>query len=588
MSLTSTPKIPAVDPNTSNKKEFGNTSLTSTSTVGEDNQLTRKPANATATARSDSPTVLWSIEDGVRPSTITAANNNNQQQGNSFSPTNLFGSPSSNSNTGGGGGFLNLPLPSTLMALKQKQAAAIATHNSIASRNAQQNNILKSSLDQSQPLLPLRAFLASRNQNSSISKTLAATSVNSFQSRFDSSNKTIPYFSRQNIENICVNLRIETIEEFCCFPAAKISEASAVQIVFSNDNIRRKSPQATSTNPSNSTSNEKNDPTSPKIVTKHQTPMVDPVVSFLAVSDAHRELKRVGARIDWARRLRPIYDKYCPARIPQLPMLLQAYNGEEESLWRSVREKYEHDYAVAAALLEVQSDHEVNNNNHSADGNENNNNENNASMEQMRNQLQQQQQTITMLQQMYAQSQDDLRSLAHEYNEAIAGLTDRAEKAEAEVGKLRLVNVEQLEWIKVLEQRLSSVNNSNANNNNNQGSSSVNLSSPLAAKILNSPQMIYQQQQQQQYMSSPFNNNNNAAASVRSSSPSNNNAGSIAAMNVQKVNVEIRHYLRNKLTDFYAKYDPSRVPEVDAVLEQWKGKEVELDRLLETPPAGRY
>lgn len=263
-----------------------------------------------------------------------------------------------------------------------------------------------------------------------------------------------------------------------------------------------------------------------------------------------------------------------------------------------MREKYEHEFAVAAALLEVQTQHDVQSRRIGRDGhdgahddeqlqqqhfNKNKNlNENpSRAIEQLESKIREQNQTIAILQQMFAQSQDDLRSLAHEYNEGTASLNERAEKAEAEMGKLRLVNVEQLEWIRVLEQRLAAATggggvgaggvviagntfNNICNNNNQRNSRTPSLvpsASPVAAKLFASPQ--------QQFPTRGTGNSN-----------SNGGGGIVVVANADHQ----QHFLRTKLTEFYSKYDPSRVPEVDAVLEQWRGKETELERLLETPP----
>jgi len=189
-------------------------------------------------------------------------------------------------------------------------------------------------------------------------------------------------------------------------------------------------------------------------------------------------------------------------------------------LWRSVREKYEQDSAVGAAMLEAQRDP----GGAPADASDG------ADVTQL-------QATVTMLQQTYAASQEDLRSLAHEYNEAVATLTERAERAEREAARLRLLHVEQLEWIKVLEQRLAQ-----------RGGAAAAGDGPRAA----------------------------SAAHHHSAASTPHRHAAAAAPD--------KGALRARLADFYMRHDRSRIAEVDSVLEQWAGREAELERLMEVDP----
>jgi hypothetical protein len=176
-----------------------------------------------------------------------------------------------------------------------------------------------------------------------------------------------------------------------------------------------------------------------------------------------------------------------------------------------------------------------------------------AEMEAKLNELQT---TVTMLQQLYAASQDDLRSMAHEYNEAVARLTERAEKAEHEVAKLRMVNVEQLEWIKVLEQRLGS---RSAGGGGGAAGGGGSVRSPSSAT--------------------------NTSVALANAGRGGSTAQMLAALQHQQQHQGKQASLRHRLTEFFLKFDPSRVPEVDAVMESFAGRETELEHLLATEPS---
>ena len=75
----------------------------------------------------------------------------------------------------------------------------------------------------------------------------------------------------------------------------------------------------------------------------------DQILAYKLISAAHDELVKSKVAIDWEHRIRQLYARYNPTKVSQVPALLHAYSGDEEALWRAIREKYEESVALAAA-----------------------------------------------------------------------------------------------------------------------------------------------------------------------------------------------------------------------------------------------
>jgi DNA-directed RNA polymerase subunit M/transcription elongation factor TFIIS len=317
----------------------------------------------------------------------------------------------------------------------------------------------------------------------------------------------------------------------------------------------------------------------------------DPLTAFRLITAAHDHMKRTGLHIDWLERVSRLYQAYNPGKANQVASLLKAYVGEEENLWRSIREKYEPELSArsmltsdAASASPVRGRLPVGSSSdyqptlpaeaplapsgglvrsattsqgevvycpacrhgfvhtssaitatHAAEASE-----------AKKHELQERQQTAVV---------------TSELSEAVQRLTERLSDAQQIAQHYEGVCKEQEQWIRMLEQRVADMNQAMAE--------SMMSGSPNSTRRLpGGPSEALE--------GSGVHNSYSAAPPGPSDS---------AKRAAPLLTGPERAKLRRRLVDFYLKYSPDKVEMVDVVLQQWAGREDELERLMAVEPS---
>ena len=299
--------------------------------------------------------------------------------------------------------------------------------------------------------------------------------------------------------------------------------------------------------------------------TAQRIPIKFDVAAFLLVDRAHEEMKRLGMVIDYGRRIAAIFEEHNSDKLEQLPAVMQAYLGEEEPLWTKLRIKYES--AVVQAMEEATSQGVILPFPPNLSGTATEAVDSGAGIVRraiavpvqcpacrhtFRSgaiSIQAEQAHVRELdaaQRELDQEKRANRVLLEELNSTIEQLGNRANELESERNHLRRLAEEQQQWIVMLEQKARmGVAQSIA------GSSSNIAVNPMETAVMSSQ----------------------SHTAARSSAT------------VSEYSRDQRMKLRRKVVDFYLKHCPEKLEMVDYVMQQWAGKESELERLVMVQPS---
>ena len=317
-------------------------------------------------------------------------------------------------------------------------------------------------------------------------------------------------------------------------------------------------------------------------------------IAFRLISSSHCAMIKHRMVINWEQRLTALYREYNPARIVQVPALLHSFTGDEEDMWMSVREKYEHHVACYDVPQSSSNNNKVTATPRSSDGSRillqvhedrvtcpscSNTFLVSSNSEKEKRNIEE----VNAMKLEVIEEKEKTQILLRELQCTIEELSNRTKVAEDRMSHFQTLYEEQKKWVDILEQRSLLKKN-------------VVDGHPRSENGVSSHQKQWLADQPFTWATPP---KGSAAPRINlTASPlealvqvdsSQQQAHHALLKSMANIQPSPSHYdklaLRRKLVQFYAMYAPERVPMVDFVLNEWKGKEQELERLLAIKPS---
>ena len=270
--------------------------------------------------------------------------------------------------------------------------------------------------------------------------------------------------------------------------------------------------------------------------------------AYRLITQAHEELVRRRISFEWASRLKALYRIYNPAKVDQVPSLLEAYVGEEEDLWYALREKYEPHAAATPSNSPPRSST-------TAAGPQTGQIASCPAcghnfMVEAKNHLQDLEER-RQLHEDYSRDRERWRIREKELEGTIERLKNEASDARQRADHFEGMSKEQEVWLGLVEKRLAAAEDQ-----------LVQRQLVAVKHVPDDPRPVIR---------------DSAEIPVRQAPAS--------PKLITKFSPEDRASLRKRLVSFYLRYSPEKIELVDHVLAQWKGREKELERLISVEPS---